>query len=263
MLVTISFNQAQFLEQAILSVIEQDYKNIEYIIVDPGSTDGSRDIIEHYRNRISKVILEPDKGPADGLNRGFSCATGDIYGFLNSDDILLFGAISAVVAYFTKNKGIDLISGNGFIINKEGKYLRKVFSDNFSLLLDAYGQCVLVQPSSFFKSQIFKEVGGFNVRNHSNWDGELFYRMAIKKAHIIRVNDFWSGYRLYPESITGSAMIDNKIRTYSDRKFEEIMGRKKKWFDLFIILPLKIFKHISNPKALYERLVKGKIYGQG
>ena len=80
-IVTISYNQAQFLEQAIRSVIEQDYPDVEYIVVDPGSTDGSREIIERYRDRIDRIIFEPDKGPADGLNKGFAQATGDVFGF--------------------------------------------------------------------------------------------------------------------------------------------------------------------------------------
>jgi glycosyltransferase involved in cell wall biosynthesis len=83
-IVTISYNQCAFLERAIQSVLAQNYPEVEYIVVDPGSTDGSRDIIERYRSRISKLILEPDKGPVDGLNKGFSVATGEIYGYLNA-----------------------------------------------------------------------------------------------------------------------------------------------------------------------------------
>src|ERR1039458_1375445 len=93
-IVTISFNQAEFIERTILSVLTQDYLDIEYIVVDPGSTDGSRDIIERYRSRISKIILRPDRGAADGLNNGFAEATGEIFGFLNSDDLLRPGARS-------------------------------------------------------------------------------------------------------------------------------------------------------------------------
>ena len=89
--VTISFNQAKYLRQCIDSVLNQNYQNIEYIIVDPGSTDGSRQIIESYGDRVIK-IFEKDAGPADGLNMGFSRATGDIFYFINSDDYVLPGA---------------------------------------------------------------------------------------------------------------------------------------------------------------------------
>src|ERR1700738_5632483 len=102
-IVTISFNQAEFLERAIRSVVDQDYPEIEYSVVDPGATEGSRDIIERYRSRIARVIYEPDRGPADGLNKGFACATGDIFGFLNSDDVLLPGAVRRAVSFLESN----------------------------------------------------------------------------------------------------------------------------------------------------------------
>ena len=101
-IVTISYNQCEFLEQALVSVLDQDYHNIEYIVIDAGSTDGSREIIQKHHHRIDKVIFEEDEGPADGLNKGFSIASGHIYGFLNSDDFLLPGVISKVVDTFKK-----------------------------------------------------------------------------------------------------------------------------------------------------------------
>src|SRR5271170_7307769 len=99
-IVTVSFNQASFLERAIRSVLEQDYPDIEYIVVDPGSTDGSRDIIDRYRSQISKIILEPDTGPANGLNKGFAAASGNIFGYINADDAYLPGAIAKAVSAF-------------------------------------------------------------------------------------------------------------------------------------------------------------------
>src|SRR5437773_10138654 len=85
-IVTISYNQARFLEQAICSVLDQDYEDVEYIVADPGSTAGSREIIDRYRSRIAAVVFEPDAGPGDALNKGFAQASGEIYGSLNADD---------------------------------------------------------------------------------------------------------------------------------------------------------------------------------
>jgi len=262
-IVTISYNQADFLEEAILSVLNQDYQDIEYIVVDPGSSDGSREIIEKYRDRIAKIIFEKDQGPADGLNQGFALATGEVYGFLNSDDILLEGAISSAVDALFSNPDIDVISAHGFIINREGEITRKVFSDPYSLYRDAYGQSILVQPSSFFRAQAFRRAGGFNIENRSNWDGELFYKIAMSGGKLKQVYGLWSGYRLYPESITGGASLDAKINLYGERKFKEIMGRNSQWYDKPVTLLLKITKHLLNPKAMVERMRKGKIYGQG
>lgn len=120
-IVTISFNQTCFLEEAICSVLEQGYPNVEYIVVDPGSTDGSREIIERYSDRIDKVIFEPDEGPADGLNKGFAHASGDVFGFLNSDDVLEPGALSGAARYFEARPEVDVVSGHSWIIDEEGR----------------------------------------------------------------------------------------------------------------------------------------------
>src|ERR1700761_7428026 len=108
-IVTISFNQGAFLESAIRSVLEQDYGDIEYIVVDPGSTDGSREILERYRDRITKLILDPDDGPADGLNHGLAAATGEIFAYINADDMLLPGAVREAIGAFAKYPGADVI----------------------------------------------------------------------------------------------------------------------------------------------------------
>ena len=90
-IVTLSYNQRTFLREAIDSVLQQDHPDLEYIVVDPGSTDGSREFIRSYGEQVAQVVFEPDQGAADGLNKGFSRATGEVFGFLNADDYLLPG----------------------------------------------------------------------------------------------------------------------------------------------------------------------------
>ena len=225
-IVTISYNQSRFLEQAIRSVIEQDYPDIEYIVVDPGSTDGSREIIDSYQDRISKVIFDPDNGPADGLNKGFALATGDIYGFLNSDDVLLPSTIQKAANFFRQRPNLDVVSGNAIILNAEGKTVRISHSDRFSLRATAYGCCVLMQAATFFKKDAYQLSGGFNIDNRSNWDGELFVYMALKGAKFGLVNDVWGGYRIHAESITGSKKLDASIQIYGERIFKKIIGTR-------------------------------------
>jgi glycosyltransferase involved in cell wall biosynthesis len=101
-------------------VLAQDYPAIEYIVVDPGSTDGSRELIESFASRLAAVLFEPDQGAADGLNKGFQRASGDIFGFLNSDDVLLPGAMKSVSQAFEQNPDCDIVMGNGFIIDAQG-----------------------------------------------------------------------------------------------------------------------------------------------
>jgi glycosyltransferase involved in cell wall biosynthesis len=250
-IVTISYNQIDFLEECILSVLEQDYPNVEYIIVDPGSTDGSRETIKKYRDRIRHIIFEPDEGPADGLNKGFSRATGEVYAFLNADDILLDNAVSEFVKVFEKYD-VDVVSGHGFIIDSSGKTVRPVFSDKFNLKNYVYGSCVLLQQSTFFKAHIYKEVGGFNKENKSCWDGELWFDMAINKAKFKRSNGYYSCFRIYPESITGSGRSQDGnnsayFRHAMQLGYDDVGSTiKRKWSWLFARLfdPLISFKRM-------------------
>src|SRR5208337_2217771 len=102
-------------------------------VVDPGSTDGSRDLIKQYESRITRVILEPDKGPPDGLTKGFAAATGEICGFLNSDDVLYPGAISSAVKYLSEHPAVDIVSGAANVIGPDDRILRRVYSDRMNL----------------------------------------------------------------------------------------------------------------------------------
>lgn len=261
-LVTISFNQGAFLERAIQSVLEQDYTDIEYILVDAGSIDGSRDIIERYRTNIDRIILESDEGPADGLNKGFSYATGEIYGFLNSDDMLLPHAISRVVNFFEANNSIDVVSGHSVIVDGNDTPLRNSYSNRFSPRRYAYGASELMQQSTFFKREMFRKVGGFNIKNCSNWDGELFVEMALQGAHFAVANEFWSAYRLHLESITCTRKLEHHIETFRTSIFRRIMSRDLRPYDVLFRVGYKFLKWLEDPRAFYERVAKGPIYGR-
>jgi len=262
-IVTISYNQAEFIERTICSVLDQDYNNIEYIVVDAGSTDGSREIIKQYETKISKIIFEPDAGPADGLNKGFACATGDIYGFLNSDDILLPYSLSHVANFFQKNMNIDVVSGHTIIIDEFDRKLRNFYSAKFYLLHYAYESgAFLAQQSTFFRAETFEKAGRFNIKNKSSWDAELFVNMGLHKAHFSLVNEFWSGFRSHPESITSSKKLDQQIKEYRKYQFRKIMGREQSPYDNILKYYFKILKLLQNKKQLYERLSKGPIYGR-
>jgi glycosyltransferase involved in cell wall biosynthesis len=260
-IVTISFNQAGFLERAIRSVVEQDYPEIEYIVVDPGSTDGSRDIIERYKSSISRMIYEPDRGPADGLNKGFACATGDIVGFLNSDDVLLPGAVRSAVTFLNSDE-VDVVSGHAIVIDAEDRKLRTAYSEPFSLKMFAYGACVLVQPSTFFRREVFERVQGFNVENKATWDGELWVDMALSGARFALADEVWSGYRLHSQSITSSHKLRQQREENHRRMFRKILGRDSSDTDRLVAHACRLHKHVRNPRALYERIVRGPIYAR-
>lgn len=260
-IVTISFNQGKFLEEAILSVLNQDY-HVEYIVVDPGSTDNSRQIIEKYQDKIAKVIYEPDNGPADGLNKGFLYATGVVWGFLNADDFLLPGAISHIAECFVQNPHADVISGHGIVVDASSKEMRKIYSDQFSLIASAYGMAILVQPSTFYKADVYKKINGFNVKNKTNWDDELFVDIKLNNGIFMRTNKFLSAYRIHPSSITGGAnsLLHSNIQGYESTRFRKIMGRNKSWFDWPLMQIYRLRKHLKNPLNFYERLRHGVMY---
>jgi glycosyltransferase involved in cell wall biosynthesis len=207
-IVTISFNQHRFLQECIRSVLEQDVEGLEYIVVDPGSTDGSREIIAQYRAAIDAIIFEPDQGPADGLNKGFARAVADIIGYVNSDDRLTPGALRYVLEYFAEHEDVDVLCSAIRIIDENGRAeLRKRSPDLFDLRNYASGICTVGQQATFMRRAAFEKVGGFNVANRICWDGELLVDMALAGARFATTNRVLGDFRIYPDSMTGSGMF--------------------------------------------------------
>lgn len=261
-IVTISFNQARFLERAIQSVLTQDYSNLEYIIVDPGSTDGSREVIGQHEARFARAILEPDKGPADGLNKGFAAATGDIFGFLNSDDILYPGAVSGAVRFFLNHPNVDVVSGHAKVIGPDDQILRLTYSDRMSVRRFVYGGVVLIQPSTFFRRRAFEQVNGFNSANRVSWDGELFFNMARAGCKFERSDRIWSGYRLHEGTVTASMHLQKKGREILDGHFRQVIGRRRSRWDRKLEFLYRTWKHFANPRDTVERILRGPVSGR-
>lgn len=258
--VTISYNQAQFLERAIQSVIDQNYPDLEYIVVDPGSTDGAREVIERYRDKIDKVLLDPDNGPADGLNKGFHCAQGEVFGFLNADDVLAPSAIKRVARFFSDHPEIDVVSGHCWIIDAEGNVRRRFYSDHYSLLMARYGASILAQPSTFFRAGMFRKALGFNVENRSNWDGELYVDMALAGARFALLPMFLSSYRVHQSSITGTGKLHAMHHTHGRRMFEKIARRSPGGVDIVLALGARLLRKLLNPRDTFERIRRGSIF---
>jgi len=253
-IVTLSFNQAKFLEQAIRSVLDQDYDDIELIVVDPGSTDGSREIIERYRDRIAKTIFEPDRGPADGLNKGFAVAPGDIYGFLNSDDVLFPGALSRVAGYFRAKPETDIVMGHEWIIDGDGRMVRKSYTDRYSPRAFAYGGVVIAQQSTFFRAELYKKTEGFDVRLSVQWDTDLFLDLFQATNKTLYLDDFFGGFRIHGEAITRirTRKLEDERRACELARFERIMGRRWRRSDYLFRLFYRVRKYLLKPRALME-----------
>jgi glycosyltransferase involved in cell wall biosynthesis len=224
--VTISFNQSAFLEECLLSVLSQEANDVEYIVVDPGSTDGSRNILAGLRDRIDKLVLEPDYGPADGLNKGFAFATGDIFGYINADDRMAPGTIEYVRRFFNSNPGVDVLCGAIRIIDRHGRAsLRARTSDQFNLTHYAAGTCTVGQQATFFRQSAFERAGGFNSENRINWDGELLVDMALAGARFETTAQILGDFRIYAQSITGSKRNRERLLREHARVAEKIRAR--------------------------------------
>ena len=260
-LVTISFNQARYLEQAIKSVLDQDYPELEYILVDPGSTDGSRDIIERYRSRLAHVVLEPDRGPADGLNKGFARAGGDILGYLNSDDLLLPGALARVAAAFRAHPDADLIYGHGYVIGADGDVVARCRSDRFNLRRSAYGNSVIMQQAAFWRREAFQAVHGFNAANRLSWDGEFWIDLALAGRRFRRINEYWACFRTHQDTITHKfhrtgAAGEHPYAAEQRRIFEKALGRKQRPADAIAAAATRMEKWLVDPVNFWLRLAR-------
>lgn len=228
-IVTISFNQKQYLKECIDSILTQTDCDLEYIVVDAGSTDGSRELIESYGDRIIKVF-EKDDGPADGLNKGFARATGEIYGFINSDDYLLPGALQYVTQFFLTHPHNAFMTGQGFTENEFAKRI-PVRPSILTTQAMLHRAAVMFQQTTFFLAEQFKEVGGFNPQNRTCWDYELFLNLLQHQATHYVLTEELAVFRLYQGSISGSGRLEEKYFQELDALFLKYCGRSRNNFD--------------------------------
>jgi glycosyltransferase involved in cell wall biosynthesis len=259
--VTISFNQRQYLEEALRSVLSQDYPAIDYVVVDPGSTDGSRELIESFRDGLASVLFEPDKGAADGLNKGFAQASGDLFCFLNSDDVLLPGALRAVSEVFAQNPDCDIVMGNGYTVDAHGKRIRRIRAAGFTLDRYFYGGATWLQQATFFRRKAFEAVGGFNQQNRSCWDGELVVDMVRWGAKVKYLNQDLALFRIHAKSITGSRRHSEMMKGDAARMFSRSLGRPWTALDTVLAYLFRIERILTHPgaaeSAIRARVVRG------
>jgi len=266
-IVTISFNQAAFLERALQSVLAQTHPDIEYIVVDPGSSDGSREIIDRYRHSLASVVLEPDAGPPDGLNRGFARATGDIFGYLNADDVLLPHAVADAAEAFREHPDADVVYGHGYVVDETDTILRRFHSTRYTLWRTAYGAANVMQQATFLRRDGFVAVGGFNTANLVTWDAELLVDLALVGRRFLRVNKYWALFRLHPDSISGSGRgtpdprraaregpFAAQLEANRTRLFEKMVGRPRRRSDRILGAGARLLQWATDPTHVAIRL---------
>lgn len=196
-IVTPSFNQAKFLEETIRSVLDQDYPNIEYILIDGGSTDGSVEIIQKYAHRLAYWVSEKDRGQTDALNKGFAAATGNIFAWLNSDDTYQPGAIRSAVDFLTSHPRVGLVYGDLNFINERGEIVGKFPAAQTNLVRLRRGYVHIPQPAAFFRADLWKKVGPLDPSFYFAMDYDLWVRLAGVSDLQYLPEQVWANFRLH------------------------------------------------------------------
>lgn len=260
-IVTPSYNQGQFIEETIRSVLLQNYPNLEYIIIDGGSTDNSVEIIRKYEDNLAYWISEPDKGQSDAINKGFKVATGDIVAWLNSDDIYCRGALAIVAAEFVRQGWPDLIYGDYVIISDDGSKGEKV-------TLGQYGFADLIagknigQPSAFIKRG--SQCSPVFVREDLNYcmDYDLWLHVS-RKGRMVYLPRVLSEFRYYPASKSGGQHV--KMYLEAARLLDELRDSLSEEEKKLASVGMKRWKRMAAWPLMekYHALIRQGSFSQG
>jgi len=194
-IVTPSFNQAEFLERTIESVLSQTYTDIEYIVVDGGSTDGSPEILRSYGDRFAWVS-EPDRGQSHAINKGLARAKGEILAYLNSDDVLLPRAIETAVGYFEEHPDWDVIYGDAAFVDDSDTVIGSYPTADYTFERLMH-QCCICQPAAFWRAAIARRVGPFNESLLYALDYEYWIRIDRANGKIMHVPEQLAWSRIH------------------------------------------------------------------
>lgn len=201
-IVTPSLNQGQFIERTILSVLNQNYPNIEYIVMDGGSTDNTVEVLRKYEDRLIWKS-EPDKGQSDAINKGLKIATGEVFAWLNSDDIYQDGAIKAVMTYFAEHPDVDMVCGDLDVIDERDEIIGQmkgfeVKSKRINKMI-LHGRMAFPQPATFFRKRILHMVGYLGISYHYCLDVDYFVRI-VNNCSVGYLNNKLAGHRYHTNS---------------------------------------------------------------
>jgi glycosyltransferase involved in cell wall biosynthesis len=201
---------APFLEQAIRSVLAQDYPHLEYLVMDGGSTDGTLDILRRHQGRL-RWESRPDRGQADAINRGFLQSRGSIFAFLCADDAYLPGAVRTAVRRLLANPGCAGIYGEGHLIDEQGAILGRYPTREFDPEL-LRTECFICQPAAFLRREVFAEVGMLDPELHFALDFDLWIRIS-QRYPLLKLGDYLALSRMH----RGSKTFRCRVRVCQER----------------------------------------------
>ncbi|MBL0742447.1 glycosyltransferase family 2 protein [Chryseolinea lacunae] len=234
-IITPSFNQAQYIEQTIDSVLSQGYPNLEYVVVDGGSKDGSVEIIKKYEKHFAYWVSESDRGQSHAINKGLARVCGDVVNWLNSDDYLEPGALKTLGEKFT-DPSVNVVVGRSNIV-QDGKLIRTtsgtdVYANNVAKTV---GMARIDQPETFFRRSVYETLGFLDERLHYVMDKEFWMRFLLRYGldGVVKIPDLLANFRWHDQSKTQSQSekfdIESSQLTYqlavqnNDRHFMSVM----------------------------------------
>jgi glycosyltransferase involved in cell wall biosynthesis len=254
-IVTPSLNQGAFIERTIRSVLDQDYPALEYIIQDAVSTDNTTEVLKQYSERLAHVDSRPDKGFANGINMGFSHATGEIMCYLNSDDLLLPGALRYVTAYFASHPDVDVVYGHRIVIDEYdaeiGRWVLPPHDDSVLSWAD-----FVPQETLFWRRRIWERAGSTideQFRFAIDWD--LLIRFRDAGAHIHRLPRFLGAFRVHPHQKTSTSLQDLGDREMKDLR-SRTLGREVTQAEVNAAIGAYLRRHIIFDKLFWLGLVR-------
>ncbi|HAV42944.1 TPA: hypothetical protein DCX15_02885, partial [bacterium] len=202
-IITPSFNQVNFIEETILSVKDQDYPEIEHIVIDGGSTDGTIEILKKYPHLT--WISELDEGQVEAINKGFKMAKGEVITWLNSDDTYLQDTLSVVGGYFATHPDVDMVFGDCRQVDQDGKIIGRIKGHSFNLTHLIPRNCI-PQPAVFFKRKILERVGYLNPKWQHAFDYDYWLRIGLAGYRIDYLPKTLANFRLHRNSKTCKEM---------------------------------------------------------
>jgi glycosyltransferase involved in cell wall biosynthesis len=239
-----SFNQARYVEAALNSVLDQRNSNFEILFVDGGSTDGTMDIVERYRDRLAYCVSEPDKGQSDALHRGFCKANGDILTWLNTDDLLLPGALEDVAAAFEQKRNCEWVLGNVLWIDAEDIILKCWKGEPYTPFWPRLGLFAAGGPSSFFTPNLYHRVSGLNLNLHYAMDTELWWKFILDGQKFHRLKRYTWALRLHEDAKVSGHMFagedDEKQKRVKAHQREERERLESLIGDYRLKMPAKV-----------------------